>query len=182
MKVSVECCAAMQRKSFSRMPCPIARSLEVVGEGWSLLILRDVFIGVRRFQDLEQRLGISSSTLTRRLAHLCRHGLLDAHAYAERPTRWEYTLTAKGEDLLQVLLAIGAWGNRWFTDAIVPVDAQSGTRVEPVLVDRASGLALTAGNVALAAGPGANVKLRAFLEPPRLLGAAASRVDVGGRA
>ena len=60
MKVTVECCGFMQRKSFSRMACPIARSLEEVGEGWSLLILRDVFIGVRRFQDLELRLGISA--------------------------------------------------------------------------------------------------------------------------
>lgn len=152
------------------MPCPIARSLEEVGDGWSLLILRDVFIGVRRFHDLERRLGISASTLTRRLADLCRHEVLRAEAYAARPTRWEYTLTEKGEDLLEVLLALGAWGNRWFTQSIVPVDARTGQRLDPILVDRATGQPLRAGSVALGAGPDASAKLREFLDPPRRLG------------
>jgi DNA-binding HxlR family transcriptional regulator len=169
----------MQRKSFSRMSCPIARSLEEVGEGWSLLVLRDVFIGVRRFQDLEQRLGISASTLTRRLTRLCQRGLLEARRYTERPTRYEYTLTEKGEDLLHVLLALGAWGNRWYTESIIPVDAQTGARLDPVLVDRASGRRLESGQVALAAGPGASLKMRAFLSPPRPLGRAAQRTALG---
>jgi len=176
MKVTVECWRFMQRKSFSRMACPIARSLEEVGEGWSLLILRDVFIGVRRFQDLELRLGISASTLTRRLECLCRRGLLEAHAYAERPPRYEYTLTEKGEDLLHVLLALGAWGNRWFTESIVAVDAQTGARLDLVVVDRASGRRLQRGQVALGPGRNASPKLRAFLSPPRVLGTAAPRV------
>lgn len=155
------------------MPCPIARSLEEVGEAWSLLILRDVFIGVRRFQDLERRLGISASTLTRRLAQLCRRGLLTAREYAERPKRYEYALTPKGEDLLEVLLALGAWGNRWLTESIVPVDAETGARLDPVLVDRATGRALKVGTVALGAGPDATGKTKAFMASPRLLGQSA---------
>lgn len=159
------------------MPCPIARSLEQVGDGWSLLILRDVFIGVRRFHDLELRLGISASTLTRRLSDLCRHEVLRAEAYESRPQRWEYTLTEKGEDLLEVLLALGAWGNRWLTESIVPVDPSSGQRLSPILVDRATGQRLRAGSVALGAGPGASAKLREFLDPPRPLGQCAKTLS-----
>lgn len=155
------------------MPCPIARSLEEVGDAWSLLILRDVFIGVRRFHDLELRLGISASTLTRRLSVLCGHGLLRAKAYEEKPKRYEYTLTDKGEDLLEVLLALGAWGNRWLTRTIVPVDARTGARVEPILIDRATGQRLRAGHVALGAGPDASERMREFLDPPRQLGQSA---------
>ncbi|MFZ5896264.1 MAG: winged helix-turn-helix transcriptional regulator [Myxococcota bacterium] len=171
----------MQRKSFSKMQCPVARSLEEVGEGWSFLILRDVFIGVRRFQDLEVRLGISASTLTRRLSQLCRHGLLRAHAYEQRPRRYEYSLTEKGEDLLHVLVALGAWGNRWFTQAIVPVNAHSGARIEPVLMDRVTGRELRAGDVALAAGPEASPKMRSFLDPPLVLGRKAARISLEAR-
>ncbi|HET9929105.1 MAG TPA: helix-turn-helix domain-containing protein [Polyangiaceae bacterium] len=152
------------------MSCPIALSLEEVGEAWSLLILRDVFMGVRRFHDLELRLGISASTLTRRLAELCRKGLLHATLYEQKPKRYEYTLTDKGEDLLEVLLALGAWGNRWLTQVIVPVDANTGARVDPVLVDRVTGRRLSAGQVALAAGRDASSKMREFLKPPRKLG------------
>jgi DNA-binding HxlR family transcriptional regulator len=162
----------VQRKSFSKVPCPIAQSLEAVGEAWRLLILREVFLGFHRFQDLEQRLGIASSTLARRLAELCRCGLLEQRAYAERPLRHEYALTPKGEDLLPVLLALGAWGNRWLTRAIVPVDPETGERVDPVLVDRGSGRLLCAGGVAFAAGPDAPAAVRRHLSTPRVLGVA----------
>lgn len=158
------------------MECPIARSLEQLGEGWRLLILREVFLGVRRFHDLERRLSIPASTLTRRLNVLCEHGLLSPHAYAERPTRYEYTLTPKGEDTLPVLLAIGAWGNRWLTTAIVQVDPRTGERCEPMLVDRNTGHELCAGQVALAAGPDAQHELREALATPRVLGARGSEV------
>jgi DNA-binding HxlR family transcriptional regulator len=163
---------AVQRKSFSEMPCPIAQSLEQIGEAWCLLILRDVFLGVRRFQDLERRLGIAPSTLTRRLGVMCERGLLTQRIYAERPTRHEYFLTPKGEDLLPVLLALGAWGNRWLTRAIVQVDPASGRLLEPVLIDRQSGRVLDASSVALAAGPDAQPASIAALTPPRRLGAA----------
>lgn len=166
----------MQRKSFARMDCPVARTLDVIGEAWSMLVLRDVFLGVRRFQDLELRLGIPTSTLTRRLDGLCAHGLLEARTYAERPRRHEYVLTPKGEDLLPVLLAIGAYGNRWFTRAIVPVSTLTGKRVVPVLVDARTGQRLEPRTVALTAGPDAAPELRALLDPPRPLGRHAARI------
>ncbi|HTU64235.1 MAG TPA: helix-turn-helix domain-containing protein [Polyangiales bacterium] len=151
------------------MPCPIAQALDTVGEAWCLLILRELFLGFRRFQELEQRLGITASTLTRRLNELTRRGLVEARVYSERPTRSEYVLTAMGEDLLPVILALGAWGNRWLTRAIVPVDAETATPVEPVLVDRRSGRELKLGKIALAAGPDAPKVVRQQLAVPRLL-------------
>jgi len=159
----------MQRKSFSEMPCPIAQALDTVGEAWCLLILRELFLGFRRFQELEQRLGITASTLTRRLNELTRRGLVAARVYAQRPTRSEYVLTPMGEDLFPVILALGAWGNRWLTRAIVPVDPHTESPLEPVLVDQQSRRELTLGTVALAAGPDAPKLLRQQLAVPRLL-------------
>ena len=92
----------------------------------------------------------------------------------ERPLRHEYALTPKGEDLLPVLLALGAWGNRWLTRAIVPVDPATGERFDPVLVDRESGRLLCSGGVALAAGPDAPAAVRRHLSTPRVLGASPS--------
>ena len=86
----------MQRKSFDDMACPIARSLEHVGEWWSMLILRDAFAGVTRFDDFQTNLGIAPNMLARRLAALVEGGLLERRRYLERPPRDEYVLTARG--------------------------------------------------------------------------------------
>ncbi|HMJ12062.1 MAG TPA: helix-turn-helix domain-containing protein [Polyangiaceae bacterium] len=140
------------------MQCPIARSLEETGDGWSMLILRSAFMGVRRFQDFQARLEIAPNTLSRRLETLVEHGLLTRRAYSEKPVREEYELTEKGLDFMPVLLALTAWGNRWLTPegvAIECVDPETGRVLEPVVVDRQSGAELGAGKVALRAGPGA---------------------------
>ena len=86
----------MRRKSFQKMHCPIARSLERVGEWWSILILRDALHGLKRFDEFEQSLGISPTMLTRRLAGLVKAGLLERRRYNERPPRYEYALTERG--------------------------------------------------------------------------------------
>src|SRR5438045_578321 len=101
----------MHPASFAQMECPIARSLDEIGEWWSLLILREAFKGVRCFADFETGLGIAPSTLTRRLKRLCKHGLLRRRRYQSHPPRDEYELTDKGWDLLPAVLALGAWGN-----------------------------------------------------------------------
>ena len=88
----------MQRKSFADMTCPIARSLEHVGEWWSMLILRDAFGGMTRFDEFQQSLGIAPNMLTRRLAALVEAGLLERRRYSERPPRDEYVLTERGRD------------------------------------------------------------------------------------
>src|SRR5215204_4399871 len=96
----------MQRKSFGAMPCPIARSLDRVGEWWSILILRDAFAGMTRFEEFRESLGIAPNMLTRRLNALVEAGLLERQRYSERPPRDEYRLTNRGRDFRPVLLAM----------------------------------------------------------------------------
>src|SRR3981189_1471303 len=132
----------MQRKSFGNMQCPIARSLERVGEWWSILILRDAFHGLTRFDQFEKSLAIAPNILTRRLNALVESGLLERRRYSERPPRDEYVLTERGRDFRPVMWALIAWGNKRFApegESIVVVDAETGTHADPVIVDRVSG-------------------------------------------
>jgi DNA-binding HxlR family transcriptional regulator len=103
----------VQRTSFADMTCSIARTLEVAGEWWSPLILRDVHLGITRFDDLQRDLGISRKVLTARLERLVEQGVLERRAYSERPPRHDYVLTEKGRELVDLLLAMVAWGDRW---------------------------------------------------------------------
>jgi DNA-binding HxlR family transcriptional regulator len=103
----------MQRTSFGDMTCSIARTLDVAGEWWSPLILRDVHLGITRFDELHRDLGISRKVLAERLEHLVEQGVLERHAYSEHPLRHDYLLTEKGRELVDVLLAMVAWGDRW---------------------------------------------------------------------
>jgi DNA-binding HxlR family transcriptional regulator len=132
----------MQRKSFSPMQCPIARGLEHVGEWWSILILRDAFRGLTRFDEFSESLGIAPNMLTRRLNALVEAGLLERRRYNERPPRAEYVLTPRGKDFRPVLLAMLAFGNRHFPPddrSVQIVNTANGERVEPLLVDPATG-------------------------------------------
>lgn len=104
----------MLHRTYDTQVCSIARSLEVVGERWTLLIVRDVLLGVRRFDDLQQSLGITRTVLSARLAHLVEEGVLERRRYQERPERFEYHLTEKGRDLWPVTLALLKWGDRYY--------------------------------------------------------------------
>ncbi|MCW3048216.1 MAG: transcriptional regulator [Solirubrobacterales bacterium] len=103
----------MQRTQFGDMTCSIARTLDVVGEPWSPLILRDVWVGINRFDQMQRDLGVSSKVLAERLRWMVANGVLEKRAYSERPARHEYLLTEKGHELCAVLMAITAWGDRW---------------------------------------------------------------------
>jgi DNA-binding HxlR family transcriptional regulator len=152
----------MQRKSFGNMQCPIARSLERVGEWWSILILRDAFYGLTRFDEFQKSLDIAPNMLTRRLHALVDEGLLERHLYCEKPPRHEYRLTQRGRDFRPVLLALLAWGNKHFApegESVVLVDADTGARVDPVLYDGASGKPIGARHV-MGAGPAADDGIR----------------------
>jgi DNA-binding HxlR family transcriptional regulator len=113
---------AVQRTSFEDLNCSVAQCLEVVGEWWSLLILRDAFLGVRRFEDFRVRLGISRNILDQRLSHLVDRGVLARVPYQEHPPRSEYRLTEKGRDLWLVVTALRQWGDRWAAPAGPPVE------------------------------------------------------------
>jgi len=101
----------MERKSFAGMHCSVAQCLEVVGEWWTLLIVRDAFLGVTRFDEFQERLGISRNVLTQRLEHLVSAGVLERRAYSEHPPRSDYRLTARGRDLWPVINAMRQWGD-----------------------------------------------------------------------
>src|SRR6478672_11381678 len=153
----------MRRTSFGAMPCPIARGLERVGEWWSILILRDAFYGLTRFDDFQQSLGIAPNMLARRLDALVEAGLLERRRYSERPPRDEYLLTERGRDFRPVLLAFMAWGNRHLAPegaSVRLVDAATGLPADPVLVDRNTGRPLDAPGFVMAAGPAASERTR----------------------
>jgi DNA-binding HxlR family transcriptional regulator len=101
----------MERKSFADMHCSIAQCLEVVGEWWSLLIVRDALLGVTRFDEFQERLGISRNVLNQRLARLVDAGVLAKVPYSEHPPRYDYRLTDKGRDLWPVLTTMRQWGD-----------------------------------------------------------------------
>lgn len=153
----------MQKKSFEGMECPIARSLERVGEWWSILIIRDALNGATRFDDFRKSLGIAPNMLTRRLNALVEAGLLERRRYQERPPRDEYVLTDRGRDFRHVTLALMAWGNRHFAPegpAVHLVDRETGRVADPVLVDRLTGEPLIGPRFRVAPGPAASERTR----------------------
>ncbi|MEU5690307.1 helix-turn-helix domain-containing protein [Actinosynnema sp. NPDC020468] len=103
----------MQRTSFGDMACSIARTLDVIGEPWSPLILRDVYVGIARFDRIQADLGISRKVLAERLRWLVEQGVLERREYSASPPRHEYALTAKGVELVDLLLVMVRWGDRW---------------------------------------------------------------------
>src|SRR3984893_644567 len=153
----------MQRKSFGRMVCPIARSLEYVGEWWSILILRDALHGLTRFDEFQNSLGIAPNTLTRRLNSLVEAGLLERRRYSEHPPRHEYVPTARGRDLRPVVLALLAWGHKHSAQegpSVVLINRKTGAVVDPILADPATGRPVDEPDYTFAAGPAAGPRTR----------------------
>lgn len=103
----------MKRTSFARWPCSIARTVDLIGDWWTPLVLREAYYGVRRFDDFEAGLGIGRNILSARLRRLTHEGLMEKRKYQDHPARFEYRLTDKGRDFFPVLAAMVAWGDRW---------------------------------------------------------------------
>jgi DNA-binding HxlR family transcriptional regulator len=157
----------MQRTSFAAWECPAARALESVGDWWSILILRDAFRGVRRFDEFLGSLGVAPNILTRRLKHLIDQGLFERRLYAERPARYEYVLTPKGRDFFPVLMALFAWGNRHLGEeerAFLLGDPLTDLERDPVVIDGRTGERLAPGNTVLMPGPAASAETLRVVE------------------
>jgi DNA-binding HxlR family transcriptional regulator len=124
--------------------CPIARGLAHVGDAWSMLILRDVSLGMTRFDQLRTSLKIAPNILTARLRAMAEAGVLEKRRYSERPPRDEYVLTEAGRDFLPVLHVLNEWGRRHFGEGGVTrlADTETGKLIEPMVVDRLSGVPL----------------------------------------
>jgi DNA-binding HxlR family transcriptional regulator len=112
----------VKRTSFETMNCSVAQCLEVIGEWWSMLIIRDAFLGVRRFDDFQSRLGISRNILDVRLTSLVDAGVFERVPYQQRPLRHEYRLTDKGRDLWPVLTTMREWGDKWAAPHGAPLE------------------------------------------------------------
>jgi DNA-binding HxlR family transcriptional regulator len=106
----------MLRSDYEGQNCSIARALEVVGERWTLLIIRDAVLGLRRFDQFQESLGIARNVLTDRLNRLVEEGILERVRYSERPERYEYRLTAKGRDLAVTLAGLRQWGDKYLSE------------------------------------------------------------------
>jgi DNA-binding HxlR family transcriptional regulator len=117
--------------------CSIARSLSVVGDRWTLLLLREAFLGARRFEEFHDNTGAARHLVAARLNHLVDHGLVERVRYNDRPARFEYTLTAKGRALYPVIVSLLAWGDEWMADERGPsltiVHESCGATVMPEL-------------------------------------------------
>jgi DNA-binding HxlR family transcriptional regulator len=155
----------MRRKSFEGMGCSLAGALELIGDGWSMLILRDLMIGLRRFDDLQSSLDIATDTLAARLKTLETQGLITRRAYQQRPLRYDYVLTPKGASLGVPMIALTEWGERWGLSGEAErvmgfADRDSGRAISISAIDSDTGKAVPADQVRVVLGPGAGAKAR----------------------
>lgn len=150
----------MPKQSFANISCSIARSLDIVGERWTPLILRDLFVGMSRFEDIRRDLGIASNVLAARLENLEQHGIVERRQYQTGPDRHEYLLTTMGLDLYPVIATLLAWGDKWLAGPqgppVVTVHGDCGHPTTAKAVCAHCDGELNAANTSAVAGPGAN--------------------------
>jgi DNA-binding HxlR family transcriptional regulator len=150
---------SMPKQSFANISCSVARAVDVVGQRWTPLILRDLFAGMARFEDMRRDLGIASNVLAARLEELERHGVVERRQYQSLPARHEYVLTEKGRDLYPVIATLLAWGDKWLAAPDGPpalaVHTDCGHVTTAKTVCAECGGELNAGNAIHAPGPGA---------------------------
>jgi len=150
----------MRRTSFASMTCSVARSLELIGDWWTLLIIREAFYGTRRFGEFQANLGIAPNILANRLAKLVEHGILHIASATAGGKALDYRLTPKGLDLFPVIVAIAQWGDRHLAGPKGPpiriVDKRSGQNIAPLVPRSKSGRPLQARDVMVVEAPGAS--------------------------
>ncbi len=159
----------MRWEELENEPCSIARSLAVFGDRWTLLLLRECFMGVKKFADFQQNLGISKTIISERLKHLIDHGILEKTAYQQNPPRYKYRLTRKGLDIYPVFLSIARWGDVYYAgDDGVPMiytHKACGKPMHAVSSCSECGEPLDAREVIARPGPGAGPHARSANDP-----------------
>lgn len=158
----------MKAKSFAGMRCSIAGALELIGDRWAVLLIRDLSFGLSRYDDLRASTGIPAATLAARLKQLIASGIVERRPYQANPPRDEYRLTPKGRDLWMVTLALREWGDRWDAAGfgappVETVDRETGRPLHLALVDFETGQAVPARRAVLKPGPGADDHVRHLL-------------------
>ncbi len=158
----------MTQNDIDLSNCSLANTLNLIGEGWTILILREAFYGSRRFEDFQQHLGIARNILTTRLQKLCDNGILERVPVKEGAKRHEYKLTPMGRDLYPTLITLTQWGDRWLHQADgVPIrflDRATGEEIADVAILSKEGRPLKEYDLALVAGPGANDETKERLQ------------------
>jgi len=161
----------MTRNKLDSLNCSVAHALDLIGEWWTMLILREAFFGTRRFEDFQRHLGIARNILTTRLCKLCDSGILDRVPVKDGARRQEYRLTGMGRDLLPILVALTQWGDRWIlgTEAapIKYIHRATGEEIAAVTIRAKDGQPLMARDILLLPGPGATKETRARLQELR---------------
>lgn len=154
----------MARNKIDNLNCSLADSLNLIGEWWTILILRESFFGTRRFEDFQQHLGIARNILTARLSTLCDNGILERVPVKEGARRHEYRLTTMGRDLLTVIIALTQWGDRWLRKEqgapVQFIEGDSGEVIPQVSVRAKDGRQLKTRDLAMIPGPGATDETR----------------------
>ena len=156
------------KKSKTTLNCSIADTLELIGEGWTILILREAFFGCRRFEDFQKHLGIARNILTTRLHKLVEGGILERKPIKEGGKRQEYRLTPMGRDLYPVLITLTQWGDRWLRTEEGPpvkfIERNTGEEIAKVTIQSKTGREIKARDLALVPGPGATGETRERLK------------------
>lgn len=160
----------MEKASFRKMNCSVAQALELLGDWWTLLVVRDAFFGARRFADFEQSLGIAKNTLSDRLKHLVAEGIMEKVDAGRSGPRYEYRLTDKGRDLHIVLTALRQWSDKWVygpgNEPLLVRDKRTGQPVSELKVTDADGNPLELRDMFSTPGPGASAETKARFSPP----------------
>ncbi len=156
------------KERFDPLNGSIAHVLECLGEGWSMLIIREAFFGIRRFEDFQSHLGIARNILTARLKKLVANGILERVPIKPGAKRHQYQLTTKGKELMPMLIALTQWGDRWIygegNEPVVFRDRELGEPIAPICVCNSRGKPLKPREIMPTPGPGANDKARERLE------------------
>src|SRR5438067_6772382 len=149
----------MKSKSFGGMACSIAGVLDAIGDRWAVLILRDLSLGLSRYEDLRRSTGVTNATLSDRLKHLEENELIERRRYQLNPDRYEYLLTPKGRDTILVMQALAQVGDKWAVSGTAApplkfVERKTGCTVKPAMVDKETGIRVRAQDLRPQAGPG----------------------------
>lgn len=158
----------LKPEKFDPLRRSVGHVLDIIGEGWSILIIREAFLGTRRFEEFQSRLGIARNILTARLKKLCANEILDRVPVKEGAKRHEYILTHKGKDMMPLLVALTQWGDKWVfgedNEPVIFLDREHGEPISDVQVYSAKGEVLRPRDIMVKAGPGATLEARERIE------------------
>jgi len=158
----------MKMEKFDPLNGSIAHVLDFLGEGWSMLIIREAFFGIRRFEEFQTHLGIARNILTTRLKRLCDNGILERVPIKQGAKRHEYLLTTKGKELLPLLITLTQWGDKWVygqgKEPVIFLDRDHGKPISPIVVHASDGRKLRPRDIMPTAGPGANQQAKERLQ------------------